>query len=328
MNEIHNIGTIAMWSASRTLREDLVDALAASNMPSSHVPPLDNDKNFEYAMKQACKEMSTGKHWCEVKRKWRGWHAPDPKTWDIVRHETTSDQGEYDVMAVVSWHSQHAWGVYRHADHVSDVTKEVNAGTMGQNFGVHAHIEWQKVDEGDPEALVKGYSWCLSEKWEKHRNELSGGEVSSAFKDILEGMDAQPLKKHSSVFWVSPEDTKVWLDVRKAMDGVIPVQAFTQAGTADSLNSLLQIIEAELSDKCQELEDMVRENSTNKATLEKKARIAREVRAKIRKFEGILGTGLDSLKGRLQTATATTLQAESSAVSVMDDDEVFSDLKF
>jgi len=324
MSEVHNIGTIAMWSASRTSREDLLDALAISGMPSSHVPPLDNDKNFEYAMKQACKEMSTGKHWCEAKRKWRGWHAPEPKTWDIVRHETTANQGEYDVMAVVAWHNKNTWGVYRHADHVGDLTKEIDGSTLG----VHPPINWAMVDAGDPEALVRGYNWNLRRKWDKHEEELSGGEVSSAFKSILDGMDAQPLKKHSSVFWVSPEDTKVWLNVRKAMAGVISVQAFTQAGTADSLNSLLQIIEAELSEKCQELEDMVRENSTNKSTLEKKARIAREVRAKIRKFEGILGTGLDSLKGRLQSATATTLQAESSAVSVMDDDEVFSDLKF
>ena len=165
-------------------------------------------------------------------------------------------------------------------------------------------------------------------KWDKHRYELRGGEVSDIFKSILEGIDAQPLKKHSSVFWVSPEDTKTWMDIRKAMKDVIPIQAFTQAGTADSLDSLLKIIEAELSEKCEELEDMVRENSTNKATLEKKARIAREVRSKIKKFEGVLGTGLDSLKGRLHTATATTLQAESSAVSVMDDEDVFSDMKF
>ena len=324
MNKAHNIGTIAMWSASRTPRQDLVDALNNAMLPSSHVPPLDNDKNFEYAMKQACKELSTGQHWCEAKRKWRGWDAPelpDPRTWDIVRHKTTSNQGEYDVMAVVAWYTKDEWQVYRHADDVGKPSAEVGKEQLPEN-----------VDPNDsrelPEFLIRKYFQQLHIKWDKHRHELSGGEVSSTFKSILEGIDAQPLKKHSSVFWVSPEDTKTWMDVRKAMKDVIPIQAFTQAGTADSLSSLLQIIEAELNEKCEELEEMVRDNSTNKATLEKKARIAREVRSKIKKFEGVLGTGLDSLKGRLHTATATTLQAESSAVSVMDDEDVFSDMKF
>ena len=324
MSQVHNIGTIAMWSASRTPREDLVDALESAVLPSSHVPQLDDDKNFEYAMKQACKAMSTGSYWCEAKRKWRGWDAPelpDPRTWDIVRHKTTSDQGEYPVMAVVAWYSKHCWAVFRHATHVGLTTRQVDR--HGQ-----PDIDWKKVTDGDPESLARAYNHHLKIKWDNAKNELSGGEVSDTFKSILNGMGAQPLKKHSSVFWVSPEDTKTWKDVRKAMKGVIPIQAFTQAGTADSLNSLLQIIEEELGEKCEELEEMVRDNSTNKATLEKKARIAREVRSKIKKFEGVLGTGLDSLKGRLQTATATTLQAESSAVSVMDDDEVFSDMKF
>ena len=130
------------------------------------------------------------------------------------------------------------------------------------------------------------------------------------------------------MYWLAPELTASWHRVREAISSLIPCQSFTQAATPESLSSLLDIVSEDLSERCTDLEDMVRENSTHKSSLEKRARLAREVRAKIQKFVSVLGTGLDGLRERLGNATATTVQAEASAVSIIDDEEIFSDLPF
>mgnify|MGYP003652178808 CR=1 FL=1 len=319
--ELKTIGSIAMWSASRTSRTEIVDALEPLGSHAC-VPEIDLQKNFEYALGKACKRMSVSGFIFESKRKWRGWHAPDPMSWDIIRYQKgyAPQDTNYDVVAIAACHEK--LGIERYRVYA-------NMANMEQNFPVTTYDwdqeHWQPSNSAD---CPMSFATFLEEAWKEHRSELSGGEVSKTFKNILDKIGAEPLKKGNSVYWLPPELTKQWLDVRAVMEDIIPIQSFTQAATAESLASLLGIVSEDLNERCSELEEMVRENSTHKNSLDKRARLAREARAKIQKFDSILGAGLDTLRQRLHSATATTVQAEASAVSVIDDEEVFADLPF
>ena len=320
--ELKTIGSIAMWSARRTKRADIMDALVNIG-EAHHVPDLDDRKNFEYSLGRACKLMAGSAYFYEFKRKWRGWHAPDPMLWDIVQHVKTHGQivnGEYKVVCVVACDKSYSFDSYRTYKDMQDLATQKPVRLFNWDA-----TSWSPTNPANPEFAFTEF---LRSTWNFHRGELSGGEVSQAFKNILDGIGAEPLKQGNSVYWLAPELTASWHQVREAMSSLIPCQSFTQAATPESLSYLQDIVSEDLNERCTDLEDMVRENSTHKSSLEKRARLAREVRAKIQKFDSVLGTGLDGLRERLGNATATRVQAEASAVSIIDDEEIFSDLPF
>ena len=90
---------------------------------------------------------------------------------------------------------------------------------------------------------------------------------------------------------------------------------------------MLQALEDELADEILSIETMTRETNPSSFMIERRTKKAQLVRERISKFDAVLGTSLDSLKDRVNTASKVANQAEASA-SALGDLGTFEDMPF
>ena len=169
----------------------------------------------------------------------------------------------------------------------------------------------------------------LIDTWNDNKHTLSGGDITTMFKDVLANMEGVfPIKSGGSMYWLPPEQKQRWLDIQDAMKDIIPVQLFSQAGDSTTLDSLFIALEEELEDDIKYLEEIVNENDLSEHALKKRRSKSEKLHAMVSGYKGVLGNRLDGIVQRLSQAENVSLQAGSSAAAIIEDDEIFSDLPF
>lgn len=314
------VGSIACWTAGRVDRSLVSNALNETGH-GDHLPALSPVDNFKYCLERAgALRYKNDRQSCEVKRKWRGWNAPDPMPFEVWINRTHPDRdNEMELAVYAQLTGDGVWSIARNMDEAH----KCNFIDMSKDI-----MEYHNTEDYTAARFANTFSGM----WSSISRELSGGQVSKMFKNILGGpLDGLPIKNGGTVYWINTESAKVWNDLQKSFWREAPtirVQSWSASPTPDTFKSLLAVLEDQLEDKIEKLEELTRNNSESDSDLKKRENIAKGVRSEIAKFDYLLGSDLDGLRDRLKNAERAAVQAEASASSVSDDIELFNDLPF
>ncbi len=317
---METVGNIASWTSKRTDRKEIVKSVLKKPMlgQSFLVPSPIYYANLEYCLNKAGSEAAKrflgrgSKIKCE--RKWVD-RDPFTRNWDVYRHTKNRDDinhREYLCSAKIHGNDPELVSVYWDSPEGIRIEEKIKNLTQDQIDSIPHH-----------------YLMVLIDTWNDNKHTLSGGDITTMFKDVLANMEGVfPIKSGGSMYWLPPEQKQRWLDIQDAMKDIIPVQLFSQAGDSTTLDSLFIALEEELEDDIKYLEEIVNENDLSEHALKKRRSKSEKLHAMVSGYKGVLGNRLDGIVQRLSQAENVSLQAGSSAAAIIEDDEIFSDLPF
>ena len=306
------VGNIASWSGKRVDRDKVYEAVKDLGL-AIHVPRPDKINNMQYILNSTGRYVAGYHPFDTIKceRKWSGRVPRVVGVWDIFgTTKSTYGDNKKELIATISYDTRlDEVKFYKNYD---DSTNDVTAS------------------KGDPsntstlDSFLSYFPRCEA----MYIDSISGGEVSKK-KDMLEGWpDCIPLKDGGSMYWLPNSCKDRWLDIQEALSGIIPIQLFSQAGDANTLDGLFHSLDSAISVDIEKLESMVANGTQTEHQLDRQKALSEKLSHVVSSYQGVLGNRMDALVSRLEKAGALSVQANASAVSMLEDDAIFSDLPY
>tara|TARA_B100000519_G_scaffold175942_1_gene164823 strand:+ start:9459 stop:10397 length:939 start_codon:yes stop_codon:yes gene_type:complete len=307
------VGNIASWSGKRIDRDQFFQALDGLGL-GQHVPMPNTVKNMEYILNKCGHHAAGFNGFDSIKceRKWTGRKEPDFCSWDIFGTERNSwkNNAKTRLMTVTYRRSTKELGFYRTFD---DISSNIQIA-LGDADNITAQ-----------DAFLRRFPRMEAQ----FIDSLSGGEVTKTFKEILDTWgDAFSIKDGGSMYWLPPSRKDMWKNIQNKLHSIVPVQLFSQAGDANTLDSLFVALENSLTEDVSKLEGMMASSEATDFHLRKRKELSERLSYIVNSYQGVLGSRMDALVDRLTKAGALSVQANASAVSMIEDDAIFSDLPY
>ena len=313
-------GAIVCWTAGRMNRPAITTCLSKIGYVEAEiaefVPAIKPVDNMLYAIKQMLKKhYTTSDKQYEVRKGWKGYKLPSSIHYEIWVRDFSDTDSDMKMVA--------------HITHDPTIPKHRFYHDASQAKAANGKYHYD-VDDGyntaQCDALSQMSQRFIDDFYYIHEEELTGGQVTKMFKNILDDRDALAIKSGGTVYWLDERWAMRWEALQRQFP-TFRLQSWTSSNTPETLKSMVQALEDELADEILSIETMTRETNPSSFMIERRTKKAQLVRERISKFDAVLGTSLDSLKDRVNTASKVANQAEASA-SALGDLGTFEDMPF
>lgn len=194
---------------------------------------------------------------------------------------------------------------------------EIERGEQKNDYRHHLWVGIKAV--GDQRLVeVKPFDAATAQRvadaFNKHLGLVRANDVSNAMLRILASLSGIAIKPGGHVYWIPAASLERWRQVAAAVEGAtgLPkgstVEMVQHRLDPDSVRTVRNGIVAEITSETNRINDEIMSGDLGKRALEARQVECATLRQKIRVYEGILDTGLESLRERL-------LQAEESAAA-------------
>lgn len=159
----------------------------------------------------------------------------------------------------------------------------------------------------------------LREAYDKHLAQVPGHAVGRALVKAVEALSGVALRDSGGVYWVSACRLDTWERVARAVEttcekaSVYMLRAPVDAQTA---RAVIDAVVADANSSAAAIERDMGDGSLGKRALQGRVKSAGEMLAKVREYEALFGTSLDTLRARIESVE---MAATMAALAVQDD---------